>query len=286
MEPITEPGIYHMPLADYIADPVVGGSLSRSGAKRLLPPSTPAKFRWERDHPEEAKGTPALNLGQAAHSLVLGDGPGVVQLPFENRRTKAAQQAEAEATLAGQVAVTIPEWQQIEAMATALREDRDAANLLEPESGQPERALVHRDESTDVTLRCRLDWLPWQNDDGRIIIPDYKTCRSADDESLSKAIYDHRYHQQAAWAIAAAEALELGESPGFALIFQEKDPPYLVHVVIPDRFALDVGYVENRRAIDLYAQCVAEDHWPGYEGIDIIGLPPWVENRYRDEVIR
>jgi hypothetical protein len=283
---ITEPGVYHVPLADYIADPVAGGSLSRSGAKKLLPPSTPAKYRWERDHPDEFPGTRAMNLGSAAHAIVLGDGPALARLPYDNYRTKAAQEAKAEALLAGEVPVTVPEWEQIQAMAAALRADPYAAALLNPESGVPERALVVRDEDTGVMLRCLLDWLPHANGDGRMLIPDYKTCASADYDALARAIYDRRYHWQAAWGVAAAEALGLGEAPAFLLIFQEKDPPYLVNIIEPDRIAMEIGRFENRRAIELFIKCTADDEWPGFdEGPTMLGLPPWAENRYRDEGI-
>ncbi|MBO0827768.1 MAG: hypothetical protein J2P24_08300 [Streptosporangiales bacterium] len=49
---ITEPGVYNLPAAVYHADPVPGGSLSQSGAKKLLPPSCPALYRYWADHPE------------------------------------------------------------------------------------------------------------------------------------------------------------------------------------------------------------------------------------------
>lgn len=38
---ITEPGVYDLPAEVYHADPVEGGSLSSTGARKLLPPSCP-----------------------------------------------------------------------------------------------------------------------------------------------------------------------------------------------------------------------------------------------------
>ncbi len=37
MTPITAPGVYVIPADDYHADPVPGGSISASGARRILP---------------------------------------------------------------------------------------------------------------------------------------------------------------------------------------------------------------------------------------------------------
>jgi hypothetical protein len=51
---ITEPGVYDIAEDHYHADPVPGGSLSNSGAKKLLPPSCPAKFAYEREHPPQS----------------------------------------------------------------------------------------------------------------------------------------------------------------------------------------------------------------------------------------
>ena len=70
---IVDPGVYTLPADEYHADPVKGGSLSSSGARKIL--ECPARFRWERDHPPVP--TDAFNFGHAAHKLVLGAGPDV-----------------------------------------------------------------------------------------------------------------------------------------------------------------------------------------------------------------
>src|SRR5258708_26204894 len=41
-------GVYGIPADAYHADPIEGGSLSSSGARRLLPPGCPALFRQDR----------------------------------------------------------------------------------------------------------------------------------------------------------------------------------------------------------------------------------------------
>ena len=75
--------------ATYHGDPVPGGSLSSTGARKLLPPSCPALFRWQQDHPVHKD---VFDFGSAAHRLVLGAGPEIALLDYDNMRTKAAQE--------------------------------------------------------------------------------------------------------------------------------------------------------------------------------------------------
>jgi hypothetical protein len=91
---------------------------------------------------------------------------------------------------------------------------------------------------------------------------------------------------QGPWYIDAVLTLGLAEDAEFRLVFQEVDSPYLVHVVELDPPALDVGRYLNRQAIDIYQECTSTGVWPGYndDGVSMVSLPPWTENRYRDEL--
>src|SRR2546421_646443 len=89
---ITEPGLYEdLSVETYHADPVPVGSLSSSGARKLLPPGCPALFAYEREHPPEPTAT--FDLGHAAHKMVLGVGPEVVKIDADNWRTNAVKDA-------------------------------------------------------------------------------------------------------------------------------------------------------------------------------------------------
>ena len=46
---IDQPGIYDIPEDQYHRDPVPGGSLSASGAKKLLADGGPARYRHQLD---------------------------------------------------------------------------------------------------------------------------------------------------------------------------------------------------------------------------------------------
>jgi hypothetical protein len=139
-----------------------------------------------------------------------------------------------------------------------------------------------------VLLRSRFDVLRNDREAGaRLIIPDYKTCTSAAPEKVAKAVYDWGYHRSGAWYIDMAVGLGLHIDAVFVLVFQEKTPPYLITVVELDQTAVEIGRDLNRRAIDLYARCVADDNWPGYVAdtdIQRVSLPAWAERRHFEEI--
>lgn len=272
-EPITEPGIYDMDNETYHSHRY---ALSSSGARKLLPPSCPAKFRWEQDNPQPVKKV--FDLGNAAHKLVLGTGPDLVRIDADEWRTKAVKDEVAAVRAEGGIPLKPAEYEQVHAMADALRAHPVARLLFDPEQGTPERSLFWRDEKTGVMLRARLDWLPNPRA-GRLIIPDYKTCISAEPERLMRAVDDFGYHQQDDWYRKAARALDLADDDAaFVFVCQEKTAPYVVTVIEMDANARRIGAARNRRAIETFAHCTSTGHWPGYsDEIAYVSLPPWAE---------
>lgn len=277
---ITSPGLYpDIPNDDYHADPVDGGSLSSSGARALLPPSCPARFRWQQDH-----GRPPADhydFGHAAHQLVLGVGDPIAIIDADDWRTKAAKEARDEARAAGHTPLLAGDMLIVEAMADALREHPVASKLLTPGSGLPEQTLVWRDATTDVMCRARIDWLPHPTPGRRAIIPDYKTCHSAEPEALRRAMHQFGYHQQADWYLSAARALGLaGPDAAFLFICQEKTAPYLLTIFEPDPIALRIAAERNYMARAVYRHCTETGHWPAYvEGVAQLALPLWAERQ-------
>lgn len=270
---ITEPGVYDIPFDAYHAHP----SLSSSGARRLLPPSCPALFAYEREHGRPPKKE--FDLGHAAHLLVLGQGARLEHIEADNYQTKAAQQQRDRAYADGAIPLLPGQYEQVKAMAAALRNHRAARALFAPGTGLPEQSLFWTDRATGAPLRARLDWLR-NPGPGRLIIPDYKTCTSAATEKVGKSLADFGYHQQAAWYEDAVLALGLADEAAFVLVCQEKTPPYLVNVVQPTPRATQLGRDLNRMAVQIYRQCTETGHWPGYsDDVELVPLPQWAENR-------
>jgi hypothetical protein len=280
-----------MPPDVYHADPAPGGSLSSTGARMLLAPSCPAKYRWYADHGQAAKKE--FDLGHAAHSEVLGVGESVVVVDADSWRTKKAKEEAAAARAAGAVPLLAADWQTVLAMADALRAHPIAGPLLAPGSGRPELSLFWPDLEFGVQRRARLDWLRPATPTSRALLVDYKTTDSAAPADCARSMEKWSYHQQLPWyldglaacglACDPAAAEEKYREPAGVQVFQEKTPPHLVTVCEPDADALAAGRDLNRRALDTFARCQASGVWPGYavgagstdDQIVPLSLPRW-----------
>jgi len=265
LEQTTVAGVYDIPAEAYHADPVPGGSLSSSGARVLL--DCPARFRYRQQNPEPF--TKTFDVGHAAHKVVLGAGPELVRIDADEWRTKAVKEEVAAVRARGAVPLKPADWARVHAMADALRTNRWAASALSPDSGLPERTLVWRDDETDVWCRAMVDWLR------HTAIVDYKSTISVATDAIARTVATYGYHQQDAWYLDGAAALDL-DVEMFLFVFQEKDPPYFTRVVELDQDDLLRGRARNRRALALYRDCTVAGVWPAYpDEITTITLPRW-----------
>jgi hypothetical protein len=279
---VTTPGVWvDMPDAVYHADPVPGGSLSSTGARRLLPPSCPAIFDWYRRNPEASKRT--YDLGHAAHDTLLGGGPEIVVCDYPDWRTKVSQAEAKEARDRGAVPILTDDKTQIDAMVAAVRAHPFAGQLFEEGFGTPEASVFWTDDETGIWRRSRLDWLPHNHIGSRMILPDLKTCKSAQRDEFAKSAANYGYHAQGAYYVDAVRALGLADDVAFVFVAIEKTPPYLVNVIQLDVTAMRIGAALNRQAIHLFADCQRAGHWPSYsEDVQLASLPYWYERSHED----
>jgi hypothetical protein len=279
---ITEPGRYELTDEQYHRDPVKGGSLSSTGARTLLPPSCPARFRWQRDHGRPDTG--AFDLGRAAHRDVLGAGGDTIVITGTGKDPNAWRTADDLAAVkaaraAGQTPIRPRDLVVVKAMAQALREHPVAGPLL-ARPGLAEQSFIARDPESGVMCRARVDWMPAVADDARVIVVDYKTTTSAQPAAFARSMADFGYHQQGPFYTDVITWLgdDHGTEPLFVLVAQEKEPPYLVTVATPTSRAIEWGRVLNRKARDVYRECVEANHWPGYSAaIEQLDLPGWLD---------
>lgn len=273
---IDEPGVFDMPEEAYHADPVMGGSLSSTGARKLLPPSCPALFRHYVDQGQPPRKE--FDLGHAAHAEILGVGAPVEVLKFKDRRAAGYQAAEQKARAAGHTPILERDHKQVLAMAAELRAHRFAGPLLTSD-GPAEQVLVWVDDEAGVWCRARLD-KQTRLADGRLVIVDYKTTACAEPGAVAKAIDNYGYDFQDAWYTAGAVALGL-EPAAFLFVFQEKTPPYLVSVVRLKEADREWGRLRARKALDVYRRCREADHWPGYaDDVVPVSLPAYAAARH------
>lgn len=286
IESITRPGVYdNIPEAVYHRDPVPGGSLSSSGARKLLSPSCPALFRHEQQFGQAT--TPAFDFGRAAHEEVLGVGGGIAVLDFPDWRSGDARAARDAAYAEGKTPLLPKDYKVVKAMADELRRHPIAGALFQPGTGLPEQSLFWKDPATSVICRARLDWLPTPVKGKRLIVGDYKTCRSSAPQKLAKEIHEYGYHCQDDWYRAGCRALGIGdEKTSFVFVFQQKAAPYLVTVVELDHEARRIGAERNKRSREIYARCMETGHWPGFsDDIEVLSLPAYAERQHDEEFI-
>jgi hypothetical protein len=270
-------GVYDIPEDVYHRDPVPGGSLSSSGARKLLPPSCPARFAWEREHPPPPRDV--FDFGTAAHKLVLGAGKPLAVLDADDWRSKAAREWREGVRAEGCVPLLKAEHEQVQAMAAAIRAHPLASALLCRGDVQAEQSYFWQDAEFGIWRRARFDAFRQAGDGSRLMITDYKTTASADPVSFAKSVANFGYHQQAAWYLDAADGCHgAATDAAFLFVAQEKAPPYLVTVSQLDGDAIRAGDALNRAAMERYRDCTESGIWPGYQPenvIALITLPPW-----------
>lgn len=278
---VTEEGAWTMPEDVYHRDPVKGGSLSYSGAKKLLAEGGPELFAYEREHPPAPSAE--MELGTAAHKLVLGVGQEIAVLPFDNYQKGDAKKARDDARAAGKLPLLTHQHETVKAMAAKLRGHEWAQRLL-GQAGRAEMSAFWQDPDTDLWWRCRWDKMPEPDPARRPVLADYKTCADASPAGFAKAIANYRYYMQASVYTAGYNCVfgtQIGAPAAFVLIAQEKTPPYRVacYELHPD--ALRKGREDAARAMAIYAECTETGEWPGYSpGIELLDLPYWA---YRED---
>lgn len=275
---IDQPGIYEIPEDAYHRDPVPGGSLSASSAKKLLADGGPAKYRHQLDNPKAPSA--AMELGTAVHRLVLGTGAEVVEVKADSWRTNAAKDEAAKARARGAVPLLSKDMQVAHEMASVvLRDYPTAAALLSLKRGRPEMSAFWIDQQRKIWRRCRFDLLPHPPRNGIPVIADFKTCKDASKRGFPKAVDEFGYYIQAAWYCDGWRAI-YGTDPAFVFVAQETEPPYMVAQYQLDAEALACGRNDADKAMEIWRDCREAGEWPGYsQEIETIALPRWSRAR-------
>ncbi|WP_280381013.1 PD-(D/E)XK nuclease-like domain-containing protein [Nocardia wallacei] len=268
-----EPGLYpNVPEAEYHGDK---SALSNSGAKALLR-DAPAQWIHDWHNPEPVEVNETMEFGSAVHSLILGVGAPVIEIHAETWNRKAEQEVRRKHRAAGEIPLLTKKYKRAVAMADAVRLHAVIGPRLE--TAQRELSGWFRDDETGVMCRFRVDAL-YTAPSGAALAFDVKTAETADPREFAASIRKFGYGQQDDWYTTGLAAA--GVDAGFLLVVVGRRPPHLVSLNRVPGPWLAHGRALNRRAIDLYAECLAADHWPDY-GTDIheIDQPAWA---YRED---
>jgi len=269
-----EPGVYELTDEEYFGPALATTTLSSTGARELLKPGGPARFRHAIDN-GTLEVRREFDIGHAVHTLVLGAGPEPVLFAGTGKNPDAWQKDDDKAKVAalraeGKVPLRPLDFVAAHQMSRAVKAHPLAAKLLR--NGDAERTLIWRDEATGVMCRAKVDWLRC---DG---IVDLKTTESAAPDALSKSAHNYGYAIQAPFYLRGFRELLPGGDPFFVHIAVEKTPPYLVHVNQLTERAMTWGDRQVGQALEIYRDCQESGIWPGYpeDQITDIDLPGWV----------
>ena len=252
--------------------------MSQTGAKKLLSPAGPARYRHWVDNPyEEPKK--AFDLGKVAHQVILDDPEDrVTVVDAPDWRGKAAREAAAEARENRRTPILAHEWEEVQQMAAVVHSHPLASKLLKRGEGKPEQTLVWQDPNSGVWCQGRTDWL------GRFLV-DFKTTSGyADAESFGKSSANLGYMLQAFWYKWGANVLGLPVNEELLFVVQEVKPPYIVNVIALDETAMTIGRNLANAAIRIYAECVRTGHWPAFPNeVQYASLPAWYLRDHDEE---
>ncbi|WP_069751659.1 PD-(D/E)XK nuclease-like domain-containing protein [Streptomyces sp. EN16] len=262
------------------------GSISSTGLRKILAPGCPAQLRYDLDHPQPHKKE--FDLGHAAHLLVLGEGPELEVIDAPDWKKVATRELRDLAYAEDKVPLLTKDHDMVQAMAAAIRQHPLAGPLFTPGTGVAEQSIFWTDPATGVRCRVRPDWL--KQLPGLTLCVDYKTIKSADPDTVSKAIRDHAYHQQDALYTDGIWAALQPEDVRFIFVFQSKVAPYLITVRELADQDRDIGRARNERALRIFADCQATGIWPDWTGpvadIPTISMPTWAVLNETEEYLR
>lgn len=248
---------------------------------------SPEKFLYNLKHPAEQ--TAAMLFGSACHKYILeGDEffDEYAVAPNVDRRTNAGKEewkkfAEANE---GKEIITSDNFETMMQMAFMLGTCRLASDLM-LRAGQSEVPFFWKDPATGEACKIKCDRVI-HDEDGKYIIVDYKTAKSAETNRFNTEIFKLGYYMQAGmYTEGLMNALDLDYRPRFLFVVQEKDPPFSVNVIeVPDD-VMKVGVAKFHELLEKYHECKAVDMWPGYVGEtpNDICLPGWWSLQQEDE---
>lgn len=296
---ITAKGAYaDISNEDYHRNPnlLPAPSLSSSGVKTLLTKS-PRHYWWDSVmNPSRApeRDKPHLVVGKAIHDALLlpdrwNNGEHYHTVPDGFTAAHTVKWADyipsyRKAVREGKSIIAESDVAKVNRMAEVVAKDELASALLI--SGTPEMTVVWQDHLTGIWCRARPDVLP----DMRAIVPDVKSAIDGSPVAFERSADNFRYLHSAAFYLDGLNAVFGEEERKFVFVVIEKDEPFTVTIYQADEGDIELARIENRKAINLFAECLARgtemSAWPDYSGGKVLPLTMamWTRNRINKEV--
>lgn len=261
---IDTPGIYDIPLAEYIADPAKDPSLSASIAHTLITQSPLHAFvQHPRLNPGVVEtGSTKADIGTIVHGMVLEDDESrLVIVEADDWRTKVAKETRDEARRCGLVPVLAGDMGQIREIAAAAQsaiKNSELADAFTSTAGKAEQTLIWQEG--DIWLRSRPDWL---TNDHRLIIDLKTTTGSAEPSAWMRTMLGNGTDLQAALGIRGVKHLFQTDAQVIFWVV-EQNPPYASSFIGLAPQFLEMSEHKLDRAITEWQTCTLTNCWGGY----------------------
>lgn len=229
---------------------------------------SPLHFKWNQDNKKDS--TEAQKLGTLVHTLVLEphnmDSEYAIldvekrpnrDADFRNSENKLWKQVIVEeAARHGRMVIDIDTYNQAKGMADNVLRIPAVQKLLA--SATIENGITWTDPMTGLLCKGKPDGY---NTASKLVF-DLKTTISAHPTDFQRAIWNYRYHEQAAFYINGLNAIH-GEDTfrRFLFIVVEKEAPYAASVFMLAESAINVGWITCQSLLNLHKQCVDNNDW-------------------------
>jgi hypothetical protein len=169
-------------------------------------------------------------------------------------------------------------------MATALLSDENKELAQVALGGIPELDMAWKDTKSGLWALSRLD-----NISGDGVLVDYKTIDPGgepfDWKLCDRKIDKLGYYQQGAFGATGWRQLTGNDPSAVAILFQSVKWPHACILREIQPHYLRLGQLQNRYAMDRFAECLELDDWPG-PGRDVgaYQMAPWLEEKIEREM--
>lgn len=236
---------------------------------------SPAHYKAWIDGVAPDEETPALTFGRAFHCAVLEPDRFRSDYSAEpdfgdcrSKDNKARRDAWRDEHAAHEL-ISAESMTTIEGMIASIHAHPLASAIIR--DGLSELTISWRDSETGLSCKSRADYFV----EKRGMVADVKSCLDASYDAFRRDVVKYRYHvQDALYRAGFAEAGAAVQH--FIFVAVEKAPPFAVAVYSLESEGIGKGYSAARADIDLLADCVKRNEFPGYPpGIQELTLPPW-----------
>lgn len=258
-----EPGIHkNMPIEIYHAS----SGISNSGLGLIA--QSPRHY-----HKRAVSNTKALADGRMIHAAILEPEKFQEQYifgPDVSRATKAWKTFES--ANFGKICLKPSETVGLEQAVDAIHNHPLAKVLLR--NAEIEQSMAWVDPETGVLCRIRPDIISHGS------MADLKKTACSSPKQFARSCVKYGYHRQAAMYMDGYEILTGERLEDFFFIAIEMTLPFCCEVYRVPPEMMESGKNQYRKSLQIYAECLKTDNWPGYGGGALskdINWPTWAD---------